>query len=825
LRRIVFWGNCQMQVMHSLHSRFVKPLTDETSTFVDAFLPVSDSDRAAMAAADLIVGQINLNPRASLEALAAVASPAPRHLVPTVGAPFLWPFAGQAHPKYLHFSRFPPNMGDGFLNRMIKQNIPAAEAARRYLELDINSVVDLDRLLEVNIDQQRMRDELTDYRFADLILDRFRNEYLFLENYHPNVSFVRLWATEIFRRIGTSKTAIERIEQRLIFTPFPETALPIHPSVIRHFGLTFLTPESRYRCTSESSVTFNHFIMRYLRFEWNEDLDKGVALMRAGQREAAVVKLQQGVKRTPDSLDGIRWLTKALAQLKRHNEAVIIVRQAIANDANEAVLHEWLAELLQGNGRLDEAETACRRAVALSPNIGSSHARLSHVLVAQGHLPEALEEVTTATLLDGYQTSGLDLGILLARLGRLDEAEAVLRLTIASGSRNHFVHSHLSRVLLRQGKIDAAIDAARVVLDLMPTHVPGYSVLSAVLEEAGQIEGAEATLRRGIDALPQALHLYNNLSLLLERRGRMDEAIAAVRRAVGSAMGDVDARLRLSKLLDGAGQTDEAEATLRDAIAVAPQNARFHNGLVELLERHGRPDAAIETATRAVEIGALDAHGYLRLNDLLMRADRPVEAEAAIRQAIEISPNNPRLHHCMSFLLQRKGDMDGALKSVLRALELNRDNAQFHFRHSQLLALRGEIEPAFEAVRRSVALNPSEATSHAHLGNLFAHTKQFDEAEAAYVQALAFARDGKGIREALERVRTTRARLPKPPVASDPIPTLAHAGPQVTAMMGQISEAHPAEPDPAAPIAQSSSSFEASSRMMTRLFDQVRHVK
>jgi hypothetical protein len=84
---------------------------------------------------------------------------------------------------------------------MIKPGVPPDEAVQR--DLDIDAMVDLDRLLEeVNLDQQRARDALTEYRFAELMADRFRDEHLFLTPYHPNHALARLWAMEVFQRIG-----------------------------------------------------------------------------------------------------------------------------------------------------------------------------------------------------------------------------------------------------------------------------------------------------------------------------------------------------------------------------------------------------------------------------------------------------------------------------------------------------------------------------------------------------------------------------------------------------------------------------------------------
>jgi hypothetical protein len=59
-----------------------------------------------------------------------------------VGAPFLWPFAGSAHPesasRYGGYDPFRPEMGDGYLNRLLKEGLAPQEAARRYIDADVS---------------------------------------------------------------------------------------------------------------------------------------------------------------------------------------------------------------------------------------------------------------------------------------------------------------------------------------------------------------------------------------------------------------------------------------------------------------------------------------------------------------------------------------------------------------------------------------------------------------------------------------------------------------------------------------------------------------
>src|SRR5580692_5241753 len=59
VRRIIYWGNCQMLALHNLHNRFIAPVTDEVTVWVNPYETTVEDQRVAMAGSDLIVAQVN----------------------------------------------------------------------------------------------------------------------------------------------------------------------------------------------------------------------------------------------------------------------------------------------------------------------------------------------------------------------------------------------------------------------------------------------------------------------------------------------------------------------------------------------------------------------------------------------------------------------------------------------------------------------------------------------------------------------------------------------------------------------------------------------
>src|SRR4029077_14643842 len=113
--------------------------------------------------------------------------------------------------SYLETGPYGAESSDAWLNRMIKSGIDPETAVDRYLALDINATINLDRLYEISIDKQRQRDEITDFQIADIMVEHFRDEAIFRTPYHPNVRIAVALATQLFERLGVARDDIDRI--------------------------------------------------------------------------------------------------------------------------------------------------------------------------------------------------------------------------------------------------------------------------------------------------------------------------------------------------------------------------------------------------------------------------------------------------------------------------------------------------------------------------------------------------------------------------------------------------------------------------------------
>jgi hypothetical protein len=86
-KRIVFIGNCQMEVMRDLHDEFVGGVTGDKTYFLPSWIGLNDSGTALLQTADLVVDQVQSFSQA-LDLPPGVAA-VRRVSVPLVSASFL----------------------------------------------------------------------------------------------------------------------------------------------------------------------------------------------------------------------------------------------------------------------------------------------------------------------------------------------------------------------------------------------------------------------------------------------------------------------------------------------------------------------------------------------------------------------------------------------------------------------------------------------------------------------------------------------------------------------------------------------------------------
>lgn len=342
-QNIAFVGNCQALALMNIF----RQITGEEvrARYVAAYESASADDINFIGEADLLVWQLmDMAPK-----IGAIKTKGNIVTFPWVTQVYLWPYAGEAHPIHKTISSdyrdyYAAEIGDTFLNRLISKNIPAKEGAKQYYEFDVLGASRLDRRYELVLEMQAARDAAAGgYEVAELIRSRYRKENLFRTPNHPRRTITQYLAQSLFGRIGLPADQLAKLDDFNYDGLFPAVDLPIHPAIIKHFSLEWITPDDKYEMLREGPHTFVEWAERYMRFDWNLDLADGFNLISRGDILGAVAAFERAVPACPRSAVARAVLADLLTHQDRYSESVELMQQAIQLAPQNMHFHRNLA--------------------------------------------------------------------------------------------------------------------------------------------------------------------------------------------------------------------------------------------------------------------------------------------------------------------------------------------------------------------------------------------------------------------------------------------------------------------------------------------------
>lgn len=120
----------------------------------------------------------------------------------------------------------------------------------------------------------------------------------------------------------------------------------------------------------------------------------------------------------------------------------------------------------------------------------------------------------------------------------------------------------------------------------------------------------------------------------------------------------------------------------------------------------------------------------------LVENDRADRAEKYLRLAVRLQPGSPRLYGMLGDILALQEKDQDAITMYEKALILDEYLPWIHNNLGVVLMRGNEMELAVEHFRSAIELNPLNTTPYRNLGNAFYTQQDWDDAAAAYQEAL-----------------------------------------------------------------------------------------
>lgn len=250
-----------------------------------------------------------------------------------------------------------------------------------------------------------------------------------------------------------------------------------------------------------------------------ESMKAAYRLHESGDLEGAERAYRAILAGYPDDADALYLLGEIANSTGRREEAIDLIRRAIASNDRIAAFHHELGLACFHCGRHAEAAAAFRAALALAPEDAPAHVNLGAALQADGKLEEAAQAWRRAVELDERSVGAYcNLASVHLSLGRAGDAWTAIRRAVSLAPEEFEVRMREGDVLLELGRPqDAALSYAHA-LRIERRSPRGEVALGYALDVAGRLDEAMEHYDRAVVLDPgfSAAHVSRASVLLLK---------------------------------------------------------------------------------------------------------------------------------------------------------------------------------------------------------------------------------------------------------------------------------------------------------------------
>jgi Flp pilus assembly protein TadD len=315
---------------------------------------------------------------------------------------------------------------------------------------------------------------------------------------------------------------------------------------------------------------------------------------------------------TPPQVAPLLALATQFLEAGRPADAIAPLRDAARLEPSNPIIQHDLGLACLEVGRVPDAIAALQRAVASNPRYVDAYFRLGIALEKLGDIGGAIIAYDRATaLLPSLTEAWFRAAALVHTLGIRDEAIVRFRRAAATGGNTSFGRLGKARALLTEDRDQEAELVLRKTLARDPSNAMAHDLLGNLLSEFGRFDEARECFERAIAIAPLLAGSYYDLVRCRRVTSDDDGLVQRMETALATPGLDAAQRLRLHLAMGKAADDlddyalamqhfDAADAVRRESLAF--DSAAFSIEVDRLIAR-----CTPELMARAPELGSSDA--------------------------------------------------------------------------------------------------------------------------------------------------------------------------------------------------------------------------
>jgi len=214
----------------------------------------------------------------------------------------------------------------------------------------------------------------------------------------------------------------------------------------------------------------------------------------------------------PQQVPSLLALATEMLRAGRPADAIAPLREAALLQPSNPIIEHDLGLACLEVGRVADAVAALKRAVASNPRYADAYFRLGIALEKLGDIGGAIVAYDRATeLLPSLTEAWFRAGVLVYTLGHRDEAIGCFRRAAETGPKTSFGRLGKARALLTEDRDQEAEKVLRKTLALDPTNALAHDLLGNLLSELGRFDEARDCFGRAIAIAPLLAGSYYDL--------------------------------------------------------------------------------------------------------------------------------------------------------------------------------------------------------------------------------------------------------------------------------------------------------------------------